>query len=123
MICHLLAIVIPYRLIIIIDVFISVGHGKSDGDRVHIEDVQIYVRDVIQHIEIVKAKYSSDIPFFIMGHSMVSLITQNLYLHTCVPIGWFGYHIIHHTKTRSDQRNGAQCSWYCICSGNTYGVL
>ncbi|XP_065916460.1 monoglyceride lipase-like [Dysidea avara] len=52
-----------------------VGHGKSDGDRVHIEDVQIYVRDVIQHIEIVKAKYSSDIPFFIMGHSMGGLVT------------------------------------------------
>ena len=103
--------------------FISVGHGKSDGDRVHIEDVQIYVRDVIQHIEIVKAKYSSNIPFFMMGHSMVSLITQNVYLHTCIPIGWFGYHIIHHTKTRSDQWSGSQCSCSCTCSRSIFGVF
>ena len=47
-----------------------VGHGKSDGDRVHIDDFQIYVRDVVQHIELLKAKYT-DIPVFLMGHSMV----------------------------------------------------
>lgn len=51
--------------------FCLVGHGKSEGDRVHIEDFQIYVRDVIQHIGILKAKYG-DVPFFLFGHSMVS---------------------------------------------------
>jgi len=48
----------------------TVGHGKSDGDRVHIDDFQIYVRDVIQHIELLKTTYT-DIPIFLMGHSMV----------------------------------------------------
>lgn len=48
-----------------------VGHGRSDGDRVHIEDFQIYARDIIQHIEILKDKYGN-IPFFLLGHSMVS---------------------------------------------------
>ena len=48
-----------------------VGHGKSDGDRVHIEDFQIYVRDVIQHIEMLKAKYGS-IASFLFGLSMES---------------------------------------------------
>ena len=54
-----------------------VGHGKSDGDRVHIEDFQIYVRDVIQHIEMLKAEYGN-IPFFLLGHSMVSEPNQEL---------------------------------------------
>ena len=51
-------------------VLFTVGHGKSDGDRVHIDDFQIYVRDLVQHIELLKAKYT-DIPIFLMGHSMV----------------------------------------------------
>ena len=48
-----------------------VGHGKSSGEKVFIEDFQIYVRDVIQHIELLKTKYSN-IPLFLLGHSMVS---------------------------------------------------
>lgn len=44
-----------------------VGHGKSDGDRVHIEDFQIYVRDVIQHIEMLKAKYSNTLHLFCLA--------------------------------------------------------
>ena len=48
-----------------------VGHGKSSGERVLIDDFQIYVRDVIQHIELLKTKYTN-IPLFLWGHSMVS---------------------------------------------------
>jgi len=48
-----------------------VGHGKSSGERVQIEDFQKYVRDVIQHIELLKAKYTN-IPLFLFGHGMVS---------------------------------------------------
>ncbi|XP_065916461.1 monoglyceride lipase-like [Dysidea avara] len=51
-----------------------VGHGKSDGDRVHIDDFQIYVRDVVQHIELLKAKYTN-IPVFLMGHSMGGIVS------------------------------------------------
>ena len=48
----------------------TVGHGKSGGDRVHISDYQTYVRDVIQHLEVIKSKHS-DLSLFIIGESMV----------------------------------------------------
>ncbi|ESO82540.1 hypothetical protein LOTGIDRAFT_223188 [Lottia gigantea] len=46
-----------------------IGHGQSDGDRVHIDDFDIYVNDVFHHIEIVQKKFP-DVPTFIIGHSM-----------------------------------------------------
>ena len=52
-------------------VYCLVGHGNSSGEKVFIEDFQIYVRDVIQHIELLKTKYTN-IPLFLLGHSMVS---------------------------------------------------
>ena len=50
------------------------GHGKSEGDRVHIEDFDTYVLDVINHVKDVKLSYP-EIPCFLMGHSMVSALT------------------------------------------------
>ena len=47
-----------------------VGHGKSDGDRMHINDFQCYVRDLVQHVELLKAKHPG-LPVFIIGESMV----------------------------------------------------
>ena len=47
-----------------------VGHGKSDGDRIHIDDFQIYVRDLVQHIELLKVKHPG-LPVFVIGESMV----------------------------------------------------
>ena len=49
---------------------VTVGHGNSDGERAHVEDFQIYVRDVIQHIGIIKQTHAN-IPLFLFGHSMV----------------------------------------------------
>ena len=48
-----------------------VGHGRSEGDRGYILDIQSYATDVIAYIEDMKAKYPS-VPMFLMGHSMVS---------------------------------------------------
>ena len=64
-----------------------VGHGKSDGDRIHINDFDIYVRDLVQHVELLKAKHSG-LPVFIIGESMVMeyynvYILHVLYMHTC----------------------------------------
>ena len=56
----------------------SVGHGKSEGDRVYVETFDTYVLDVIQHVEKMKQEYP-DIPCLLMGHSMVSVI---MYRHT-----------------------------------------
>lgn len=49
----------------------AVGHGKSEGDRVHIDTFKVYIDDVIHHIEDVIAAYP-DVPCFLMGHSNVS---------------------------------------------------
>ena len=48
----------------------TVGHGNSDGDRIHIDDYQTYVADVIQHVELLKSKHPN-LPLFIYGESMV----------------------------------------------------
>lgn len=50
-----------------------VGHGKSLGDRVHINDFNTYVQDIINHVKDVKKAYST-VPCFLMGHSMGGLI-------------------------------------------------
>ena len=56
------------------------GHGKSEGDRAHIEKFSTYVDDAIQHVYSVKEKYP-DIPVFLLGHSMVSSrVTEHIYL-------------------------------------------
>jgi len=47
---------------------ITVGHGNSDGDRIHIDDYHTYVADVIQHVEL----KHPNLPLFIYGESMVS---------------------------------------------------
>lgn len=50
-----------------------VGHGRSEGDRVHIETFDTYVLDVVNHIEDMKAQYPG-VPSMLLGHSMGGLI-------------------------------------------------
>ena len=54
--------------------FFSVGHGRSDGERVQVSDFDVYLRDVFQHIDQVSAD-NTGIPIFMFGHSMVSFNT------------------------------------------------
>ncbi|CAL8318998.1 unnamed protein product [Merluccius merluccius] len=54
-----------------------VGHGQSEGERMNIKDFQVYVRDSLQHIDLMKARHPS-LPVFIVGHSMggaISILT------------------------------------------------
>ncbi|XP_005937918.1 monoglyceride lipase [Haplochromis burtoni] len=54
-----------------------VGHGQSEGDRMNIKDFQIYIRDSLQHIDLMKSRHP-DLPVFIVGHSMggaISILT------------------------------------------------
>uniref|UniRef100_A0A3P9BVB8 Monoglyceride lipase n=1 Tax=Maylandia zebra TaxID=106582 RepID=A0A3P9BVB8_9CICH len=54
-----------------------VGHGQSEGDRMNIKDFQIYIRDSLQHIDLMKSHHP-DLPVFIVGHSMggaISILT------------------------------------------------
>ena len=52
--------------------FHLVGNGQSEGDRVHVEDIDTYVQDVIAHIELMRKKYPA-LPCILLGHSMVGL--------------------------------------------------
>jgi alpha-beta hydrolase superfamily lysophospholipase len=49
-----------------------VGHGRSEGDRVYVEDIDAYVQDVIHHVELMKNDYPH-LPCILMGHSMQQL--------------------------------------------------
>ncbi|XP_070557884.1 monoglyceride lipase-like [Ptychodera flava] len=46
-----------------------VGHGQSEGTRVDIKDFHIYIRDSLQHLDIMTDKYPG-LPVFLIGHSM-----------------------------------------------------
>jgi acylglycerol lipase len=54
-----------------------VGHGHSDGERVHVENIDTYVQDVINHVELMKSKYPPHLPYILMGHSMGGLIAAH----------------------------------------------
>lgn len=54
----------------ILSVSSPVGHGQSEGERMNIKDFQIYIRDSLQHIDLMKSRHP-DLPVFIVGHSMV----------------------------------------------------
>ncbi|XP_034631758.1 monoglyceride lipase isoform X3 [Trachemys scripta elegans] len=56
---------------------LQVGHGQSEGDRMVVSDFHVFIRDSLQHIELMK-KDHPDIPVFILGHSMggaISILT------------------------------------------------
>jgi len=87
--------------------YVLVGHGKSSGERVLIDDFQIYVRDVIQHIELLKAKYT-DIPLFLWGHSMVRYTVYICNSTQCIiHLGWCCGSTAGNTKARTGQ-------WSCV---------
>lgn len=50
---------------------LPVGHGRSEGYRLHVETYDTYTTDVIQHVEWIRQQYP-ELPSFLMGHSMVS---------------------------------------------------
>ncbi|XP_052086433.1 monoglyceride lipase-like [Mytilus californianus] len=52
-----------------------VGHGQSEGDRVHVETFDTYVNDVFQHVDEVKKNFPDNTPIFIIGHSMGGTIS------------------------------------------------
>ena len=58
----------------------AVGHGKSQGDKVHVESFNIYIQDVAHHIEDMRAQYPG-VPSLLMGHSMVR---NTVLWHYCI---------------------------------------
>lgn len=82
-------VTLHYKLVVsvwswVIWQFFVAGHGKSEGTRVDIKDFQHYVDDLLQFVDIIKKEHS-DIPLFIMGHSMVRLLCfwQCCWVYSC----------------------------------------
>ncbi|XP_038667955.1 monoglyceride lipase-like isoform X2 [Scyliorhinus canicula] len=51
----------------------NVGHGQSEGDRLCIDDFRIYVRDCVQHLDMMKRKFPL-LKIYIFAVSMGALI-------------------------------------------------
>lgn len=50
---------------------LPVGHGQSEGERMVVSDFHVFIRDVLQHVDIMQKDYPG-LPVFLLGHSMVS---------------------------------------------------
>ncbi|XP_077307851.1 monoglyceride lipase [Lithobates pipiens] len=56
-----------------------VGHGQSDGDRMMVSDFHVFVRDGLQHVDLMRKEHPN-VPLFICGHSMggaISILMAN----------------------------------------------
>ncbi|KAG7477839.1 hypothetical protein MATL_G00073750 [Megalops atlanticus] len=54
-----------------------VGHGNSEGERMSVVDFQIFIRDTLQHVDVVRGQHPG-LPVFLLGHSMggaISILT------------------------------------------------
>ncbi|XP_059966349.1 monoglyceride lipase isoform X1 [Mesoplodon densirostris] len=54
-----------------------VGHGQSEGERMVVSDFQVFIRDVLQHVDVVQKDHPG-LPIFLLGHSMggaISILT------------------------------------------------
>ena len=60
-----------------------IGHGRSEGERVQLNDMSEYVDPVVTHCKDKKEKYPG-LPLYIVGHSMGGLITLLTVLKTQV---------------------------------------
>ncbi|XP_078241383.1 monoglyceride lipase isoform X7 [Pogona vitticeps] len=67
-----------------------VGHGQSEGDRMVVSDFHVFVRDCLQHIDLMKKDHPG-LPVFLLGHSMIfaakilNLVMPNLSLGSVDP--------------------------------------
>ncbi|XP_069875381.1 monoglyceride lipase isoform X2 [Dipodomys merriami] len=57
------------RLDLLVFAHDHVGHGQSEGERMMVSDFQVFVRDVLQHVDLVQKDHPR-LPVFLLGHSM-----------------------------------------------------
>lgn len=50
---------------------LPVGHGQSEGERMVVSDFHVFVRDALQHVDVMQKDHPG-LPVFLLGHSMVS---------------------------------------------------
>ena len=94
------------------DIF-AVGHGNSGGDRVHITNYQTYVRDLMQHLEMLKSSHS-DLLLFVIGESMVCAGMLLHHDNMCTCSGRVDYHFDSGGKTTTHH-------WYGFISTSYTG--
>lgn len=46
-----------------------VGHGQSEGERMVVSDFHVFIRDVLQHVDVMQKDHPG-LPVFLLGHSM-----------------------------------------------------
>uniref|UniRef100_A0ABI7WT27 Serine aminopeptidase S33 domain-containing protein n=1 Tax=Felis catus TaxID=9685 RepID=A0ABI7WT27_FELCA len=51
-----------------------IGHGQSEGERMVVSDFHVFIRDVLQHVDVMQKDYPG-LPVFLLGHSMGGAIT------------------------------------------------
>ena len=51
------------------------GHGRTGGERVHINSLEDYVKPMLFHIKKLSLDFNNELPVFTIGHSMGGLIT------------------------------------------------
>lgn len=54
-----------------------VGHGLSEGIRIHVDDFKVYARDAIANITATQKRFPG-VPMFVLGHSMGGCIAIQL---------------------------------------------
>ncbi|XP_049480256.1 monoacylglycerol lipase-like [Panthera uncia] len=58
----------------LVSLSLPVGHGQSEGERMVVSDFHVFIRDVLQHVDIMQKDYPG-LPVFLLGHSMGGAIT------------------------------------------------
>ena len=53
------------------------GHGLSYGKKGLITDYKVLINDQVEQAKFVKLRHQSDLPFFILAHSMGTVVTMN----------------------------------------------
>ncbi|XP_037659147.1 monoglyceride lipase isoform X2 [Choloepus didactylus] len=46
-----------------------VGHGQSEGERMVVSDFHVFIRDALQHVDLMEKDHPG-LPIFLLGHSM-----------------------------------------------------
>jgi alpha-beta hydrolase superfamily lysophospholipase len=53
------------------------GHGKSDGERGHVDSYTDFIQDQLEMNNLIREKEGADIPIFMLGHSLGAMIATH----------------------------------------------
>ncbi len=53
------------------------GHGKSDGERGHVDSYNDFIEDQLKMNDLIREKEGADIPIFMLGHSLGAMIATH----------------------------------------------